>query len=511
MLAAACALAWPRAAFAQDEGNDDAAPSSIPLLIIVVGFDGAEDPASAVPYRTDYDWSAYAFGTEESVASYYTSMSGGQFAFVPAHESSEFGEDGNANEADRQNDGVVHVTLHAPHGAWAAVNEDTAVTRDFCKSALSALDLAKDYVDFASYDANDNGVLTVDELAIVFCIAGYEASAAGETQEPSLPLIWAHSGTLGILGVNVTRIDGMSFGPYVTFAEQYWVEGTALEAARQQPVGLLCHELGHALGLPDLYAIDDGSGAATWGAYSVGALSLMATGGWTDSLPDPEASPSLPGALDAWSRYELGWSAPTVVRESGDYTVTSDLSESGYSQLLIPTANPNRYYLVENRQPEGYDEHLGQAYEHGAARGGIVIWLVDEKLCDDLNLSNTVNSTSHHPGVMPLFCEVTPSWTAHSQDWATSQPALDQPFYDSVTWAERYGEEAVALELPTYASNESNDVPGDRVASGASISFTSESAREMTVHIELSDDLRAAIIEQLLRDAFVALLPNSLP
>lgn len=472
------------------QANDLAArrTGEVPLLILVVGFDGGEDPAAAVPFDNGYDWAAAVFGPENTPASYYRDMSGGMFQPVPAHEGSAYGVNGNPNVPDQPDDGVVHVQLHRPHGAWGTVNEDRGVARDFAFCVVEALRAASIYVDYASYDADGDGVMAPDELTVGLCIAGYEASALTDYGRSDIPLIWSHSGTMN-LG-SLSAVDGIVFDSYIAIAERYWFEDAPLESAEQEPLGVFYHELGHVVGLPDLYPTVTTEGA--WAAYEVGPLSLMATGGWQETFDGAEWS-NIPTALDAWSRYVLGWSNPTIVAHSGDYAVSSQLSDAGYSQLIIPTSDPDQYYLIENRQPEGHDISLSAESTGG---GGLTIWHVDNAQYRHCYGINQMNDANHRPAVMPQFVEHDEaSWC--SQNWATSWPDLGEPFFDAFSWNAVGGGEG-GLRLPLYSTGD--DVPAARGDSGITLQFVSGSARDMVVHIELDTATAARNATHLFED-----------
>lgn len=110
---------------------------TLPLLIIVIGFDGT-------PYRDDYDWGSTIFKGEYSLATYYTDMSFGQFTFEPMNELSAYGVGDNTNQADCVNDGIVHVTLETPHYTW--VNLDEYETATLTLALIEALRAADPYV-----------------------------------------------------------------------------------------------------------------------------------------------------------------------------------------------------------------------------------------------------------------------------------------------------------------------------------------------------------------------------
>ena len=473
-------FASPGPAYAS--GDSDA--RTIPLLMIVVEFDDG-DPADVVPYDDGFDWSAALFGEGDSLASFYSDMSGGEFTFVPAAEASYAGDGGNHNAADQPNDGVVHVTLAEPHGAWGLVNEDPAIARVFGSTVLRAFAKSAAFVDYASYDDNGDALLAPDEIAVCICVAGYDASSVIDPARDDLPLIWPHAGMLPLTtsGDDDREVRLQS---YIAIPECLWYDADPQQPVEQEPVGVLYHELGHYLGLSDLYALNDDPEGGAWGEYSVGSLSLMDDGGWA-TVPEGGGYRYSPTAFDAWSRYLLGWDMPLIVTSSGDYRVGSQLSENGYSSLLVPTADPDQYFLVENRQPEGHDEAISSLYAGGNPRGGIVIWHIDKGVYRAFNADNTINDTVHRPAVMEVFFERAPDTDGFSSDWSTSRPDVGEPFYDSVACGDNLGDPLATVSLPLYGDDSEADAPWARVDSGITLQFPTESARDMTVHVELPE------------------------
>jgi hypothetical protein len=75
-------------------------------------------------------------------------------------------------------------------------------------------------------------------------------------------------------------------------------------------IGGLCHEIGHALGIPDLFDDDGGSsGIGDWG--------LMGSGQWN--------SPASPAHPCAWTRMELGWVSVVDVGSAGSVEAIPDI------------------------------------------------------------------------------------------------------------------------------------------------------------------------------------------
>ena len=227
--------------------------------------------------------------------------------------------------------------------------------------------------------------------------------------------------------------------------------------------------------------------AGAWGGYRVGVLSLMDNGAWT-SVPDssaPSGYANEPMAFDAWSRYALGWHLPTIATHSGDYQISSQDSANGYSQLLIPTSDPDEYFLLENRQPEGHDAAMATSYADGNPRGGIVIWHVDKGSYRHFGADNQANDTYHRPAVMEQFFEESDG--VYTTSLRRGVPVLDEPFYDAAACNANLANASEAIELPLYS--DTDDKPATRTVSGTTVQFLGDSAREMTVRVNMATDV----------------------
>ena len=455
--------------------NLDPISGAISLLAIVVGFSGA-DGAGAVPSDDSYDWAQTIFTSEDGVSAFYRDMSNGAFTFVPAAETSAYRNAGNTNKADAENDGIVHVNLPEAHGNWADAYDDVKVAGAMLACFSRALVAADAYVDFARYDADADGKLDPTELAIAFVVAGYEeASVSGSLPAGSYSLR-AHAWSYSDAGFTNPELDGVMLDKYVALAEKMPSDDGKDEDV-QEPLSVLMHELGHYLGLPDLY--DTAGGKGDWAEHSVGQTSLMADGEWATAYKKGKTVYS-PTALDAWSRYELGWVKPTVVKKGGVYTVSAQDSKSGYSALLVPTANKGEYYLIENRTFTGHDVGLSD----GCADyrdGGLVIWHIDNGVVERCRSSNQVNGSKHRPGVMPLFPE-TDGKLDYSLSYASTLPERIFPFWTSGLFKEWFGSEKY-LDLPLYGTGENADDPDARTLSGIRIEFLDDAGMQMRIRI----------------------------
>lgn len=166
----------------------------------------------------------------------------------------------------------------------------------------------------------------------------------------------------------------------------------------QTPIGSVCHELGHDLGLPDLY--NTNRSVAT--PQNVGGLSLMAQGAW--GAVSGAQSGSSPVHLDAWCKYMLNFCEPTVMQPNQAVALYTIGSTAHYNTYKITTSDPLVYYLVENRLFADYDRGMARFYRR-LPMGGVVVWRVDERLIYPWinNEKNAVNVQPNNYGVMPVF------------------------------------------------------------------------------------------------------------
>ncbi len=132
------------------------------------------------------------------------------------------------------------------------------------------------------------------------------------------------------------------------------------EAQPFSSFGVLCHEFGHLLGLPELYA----PGAATH--EGIGVWGLMGQGTWLGRGEQPPHP-------DAWSKAQLGWvDVETIDRTTVGVTLPAVTREPRVIRVPVSPGNPHEYYLLENRLREGADARLPGE--------GLLVWHVDERV-----------------------------------------------------------------------------------------------------------------------------------
>jgi M6 family metalloprotease-like protein len=124
---------------------------------------------------------------------------------------------------------------------------------------------------------------------------------------------------------------------------------------KMESISVTCHEFGHMLGLPDLYAAPDSPSSEGLGVWCT--MSQQLPGG-------------RPQHFSAWCKEQLGWLEPAVI----DPTVKQKLilrpvqhsPKECYKVLLRPDGG--EYFLLENRLKKGFDRDLPAE--------GLLIWRV---------------------------------------------------------------------------------------------------------------------------------------
>lgn len=206
--------------------------------------------------------------------------------------------------------------------------------------AVAAADAAG--FDFSQGDSDGDG--WVDCLTVIH--SGY----GQEYGNPSPDVrIWSHQGAMS----SVVTKDGVKMYRYHTEPALRAGSGTGITR-----IGVICHEMGHFFGLPDLY---DYSSTTS----GLGAWSIMANGSWNGSLGNS------PAHFDAWSKCFLGFVKPVSVHSQAGLSLPRVEDHATVALLRDGTAN-GEYFLIENRANYGFD-NTSQIYP------GMLIYHVDSQ------------------------------------------------------------------------------------------------------------------------------------
>ncbi|MBU8923301.1 MAG: M6 family metalloprotease domain-containing protein [Bacteroidales bacterium] len=249
------------------------------------------------------------------------------------------------NQLDVQSTVVEAVTIpngYAYYGANDAWGNDLR-PRTMVSDALAALESRG--FDFTTVDGDGDG--WVDGLTIIHAGGGEEYGGNNSNY------IWSHYWGLS----STVTYDGIRMRYYHTEpARRGWDSTPSTWGITR--IGVIAHETGHFIGLPDLY--DYG-----YDSQGTGDFCLMSGGSWNGSIG------STPSHMSAWCKVDLGWVTPTTISSGGVYPV-SQVETSQQIYKLQGGFSSNEFFLVENRQGTGFDSALP-----GSLRG-LMIWHVDE-------------------------------------------------------------------------------------------------------------------------------------
>lgn len=323
-----------------------AAAGTVEALVIHARF--ADEPARPVPA---YAASLLDVTLPGSLSHYFESMSSGQLQLRGT---------------------VLQQSIRTARGQSAYVTGRTRGYTEFARDILEVVDSRHDLGQFDN-DGPDGVANSGDDDGWVDYV-----------------FVQMHTVPAGFIAGRATGIAGLGFEePFVSRARTPdgqpirvsggRASGALLQARSQaEAVGVMAHEFGHALGLPDLYDLshttrshsgpaDDSAGIGAWGLMGHGALGFDGTG---------------PSAMSAWSRERLGWIGRDneQLRTVTDDVVGLSIGDTQRGGVVIKVPLPSRvrderaldedYLLLEQRDRNSSPYHADIPGE------GVLVWHV---------------------------------------------------------------------------------------------------------------------------------------
>lgn len=274
-------------------------------------------------------------------------------------------------------------------------------------------------INYADYDNDGDGY--VDLVYMVY-------AGKGEADGGSDDTIWPHQWGLssaGYSGNNRIKLDGKVLDGYACGAELNG-EGSLTG------IGTMCHEFGHAMGLPDFYDTDYATNGRT---HAMSFFSLMDSGSYNNGGKTPPY-------LNMEERLIMGWVDESAIEEfsrNGSYTLPGVNDNKAYKIL---TDKEGEYFLLQCRDGNGWDSGI-----YGAV--GLLVMHVDKSnrtvgsytasdLWENWQYSNKINAYGSHP-----CCYVIPACDQSNLYY--------QPYYVSDVWAMLFpGHEDLDTKVRTY-------------------------------------------------------------
>lgn len=195
------------------------------------------------------------------------------------------------------------------------------------------------YDDWSQFDNDGDGI--VDLTMVIYAGMGQNyTNSLGITD-----VIWPKEMPTSI-AVNGVRIAGCSSTSETrprSKSGDTIIDGT-------DGIGNFLHEMCHALGLPDFYD-------TKYVAFGMDYWSIMDSGGYI-------ANGRGPAAMTAYERDFMGWQKLVELDEPCTLRLRS-FASGGCGYKVVNDENPDEYYVLENRQQEGWDNKLCSYFNSG--------------------------------------------------------------------------------------------------------------------------------------------------
>jgi immune inhibitor A len=332
--------------------------------------------------------------TDRTMKNYYNEVSYGQFSMTV--------------------DMVGWVTMPKPYEYYLGQKQGfyndngDAMMGELVKDALAAADaVGVDFTqyavlakpgDFSDLYGNATAFTTSDGQTVNMIVPNlfiiHRGTGAEYSRDPRI--IWSHKWDILSAGywghyyrtgtepdvnaMEYTVHDGVAINTYNIVPEVGQdITGFLFPGRAPSPphVGVFAHEFGHVLGLPDLY--DYG-----YDSEGVGVFSLMAGGSYGRSIQNRNYSGNSPVHIDGWGKHYLGFVDfkeihPSTERRS--ITLRPVTQHPDIYRVNIPGSNGTEYFVLENRQMEGFDKGLAYTLDpNPAGMHGLVVYQVDENV-----------------------------------------------------------------------------------------------------------------------------------
>jgi M6 family metalloprotease-like protein len=393
------------------------AAATIYNLVLLVNFTDLTITSTTQEFNDLFNQVGYsADGATGSVKDYYDEVSYGQLDVVS----------------------VVEAPVTVSHGyAYYGANSGgfDIRPREMVAEALAALE-ARGF-DFRSVDGDGDG--WIDGLTVIHAGGGEEYSG----NDPDY--IWSHQWALQY----TVTYDGTRMRPYHTEPARRGYDSSPSSWGITR-IGVICHETGHFLGLPDLY--DTG-----YDSRGAGNFCIMAGGSWGNGGITPVH-------FSAWCKYALGWVTPTEITAGGPYSLPQVETNQAMYLLRGPFAS-TEYYLVENRQGAGFDSSLP-----GTERG-ILIWHVDETISNNDDQTHYLCDLEEASGTQDLELN---NNSGNDLDYFRSDNATE---FTSLTTPDNLSYGGTPLGLDIRMVSESNSLMSF-VVNGMSVEITAPAPAE---------------------------------
>ena len=242
---------------------------------------------------------------------------------------------------------LVFVRVSGNASKYASTASDDENSQYLVQDIMEVLETRD--INWSLYDWDADGF--INQLLIIYAGKGMNAGGGSDT-------VWPHQWWLSEHMKD--RQEGVYCDPIpVSYGEnQYLVDSYCCVQEEvntsnvQTSFGTICHEYSHCFGFPDFYG----------GKKYVYDWDLMDSGNYNDKG-------FCPANYSAHERWLMGWLTPTELEYNTTITNMHALTDEGVAYLIRNEGFEDEYYMVENRQQEGWDSELPGS--------GLVIFHID--------------------------------------------------------------------------------------------------------------------------------------
>jgi M6 family metalloprotease-like protein len=223
---------------------------------------------------------------------------------------------------------VYYIQLADSCSKYRSTQSDDENSKYLVQDVVDSLRLRN--IDWTRYEWAGDGY--VSQLLMLY--AGKGMHDGGGTNS-----IWPHQYWMTWHGVEPPEVPA---GDRTLKVDDYCCVQELTGEGKYGVFGTICHEYSHCFGLPDFY-----NGKTQY----VGKWDIMDYGNYN-------LNGFCPPGYSAHERMFMGWINPVELKEPADITQLPPLNEQPQAYIIRNDGYTDEYYLIENRQQNGWDESL---------------------------------------------------------------------------------------------------------------------------------------------------------